>query len=168
MRELLARGRWPQAPFITGSDCRVRSVVLLICITLSACSIPRWPVNAPVSSPYGLRFLGWRPDFHHGVDLSVPVGSPVTAMKAGDVAFAGEMSGYGLVVIVQHGPRLRTVYGHLSELNVRKGDVVTGGQVIARSGRSGNASGAHLHFEIQRWGRDEDPVELLGGLPRRQ
>jgi murein DD-endopeptidase MepM/ murein hydrolase activator NlpD len=115
-----------------------------------------------------VRFLGWRPDVHRGVDVAVPVGTPVKAMKNGDVAFAGEMSGYGLVVILQHGPRLRTVYGHLSELHVRRGDQVSGGQIIAKSGRSGNASGAHLHFEIQRWGRDEDPVELLGGLPARQ
>jgi murein DD-endopeptidase MepM/ murein hydrolase activator NlpD len=132
---------------------------------MAACSIPRWPVNAPVSSPFGLRFLGWSPDFHHGVDLAVPVGTAVTAMKKGKVAFAGEMSGYGLVVILQHGPHLRTVYGHLSEIMVRQGDEVGGGQVIAKSGQSGNASGAHLHFEIQRWGQDEDPIPLLGGFP---
>ena len=145
-----------------------KAVLLIVCLSITGCSIPRWPVDAPVSSPYGLRFLGWRPDFHHGVDLAVPVGSAVTAMKRGDVAFAGEMGGYGRVVILQHGPRLRTVYAHLSELLVRTGDRVADRQVIAKSGRSGNASGAHLHFEIQRWGREEDPVELLGGLPARQ
>jgi murein DD-endopeptidase MepM/ murein hydrolase activator NlpD len=145
-----------------------KAVPLIFCLLATGCSIPRWPVDAPVASPYGLRFLGWRPDFHNGVDLAVPVGSPVTAMKKGDVAFAGEMSGYGRVVILQHGPRLRTVYGHLSEILVRTGDRVANGQVIAKSGRSGNASGAHLHFEIQRWGREEDPVELLGGLPARE
>ena len=140
-------------------------MILFLAATVSACSIPRWPVNAPVSSPFGLRFLGWRPDFHHGVDLAVPVGTPVSAMSGGKVFFAGEMSGYGKVVILEHNPRLRTVYAHLSVIDVRKGDTVKGGQVIAKSGRSGNASGAHLHFEIQRWGRDEDPIEMLGGLP---
>ena len=144
----------------------MRIVVLVLTLAVTACSIPRWPVDAPVSSPFGLRFLGWRPDFHPGVDLAVPVGSPVTAMKRGEVAYAGEMRGYGLVIMIDHGPRLRTVYGHLSEVAVRKGDVVAGGQVIGKSGRSGNATGAHLHFEIQRWGRQEDPVELLGGVPR--
>jgi murein DD-endopeptidase MepM/ murein hydrolase activator NlpD len=143
----------------------MRVAVFLFAVLLSGCSIPRWPVSGPVSSPYGLRFMGLRPDFHHGVDVAVPVGSPVNAMKSGEVVFAGEMSGYGLVVFVQHGSRLRTVYGHLSEITVRKGDAVQGGQLIGKSGRSGNASGAHLHFEIQRWGRNEDPVELLGGLP---
>lgn len=141
-------------------------VILLLSLAFAACSIPRWPAQAPVTSPFGLRFLGLRPDFHHGVDLATPMGSPVAAMKNGEVVFAGEMRGYGRVIMVQHGPRLRTVYAHLSELLVRKGDVVKGGQVIAKSGNSGNASGAHLHFEIQRWGREEDPVELLGGLPQ--
>jgi murein DD-endopeptidase MepM/ murein hydrolase activator NlpD len=144
----------------------MRVAVFLMALVLSGCSIPRWPVEAPVSSRFGLRFLGLRPDFHHGVDLATPVGSPVTAMKNGTVQFAGEMSGYGLVIFVQHGPRLRTVYGHLSEISVRKGDAVKGGQLIGKSGQSGNAAGPHLHFEIQRWGRDEDPVEMLGGLPR--
>jgi murein DD-endopeptidase MepM/ murein hydrolase activator NlpD len=143
----------------------MRVVILFLAVAVSGCAIPRWPVSAPVTSPFGLRFLGLRPDFHHGVDLGVPVGTPVSAMRSGRVFFAGEMSGYGTVVILEHNPRLRTVYAHLSELQVRKGDSVKGGQVIAKSGRSGNVSGAHLHFEIQRWGRDEDPVELLGGLP---
>ncbi len=145
----------------------MRVVVLLLLLAVSACSIPRWPVNAPVTSPYGLRFLGIRPDFHHGVDLAVPAGSPVSAMKSGTVGYAGTMSGYGLVVILDHGPRLRTVYAHLSRIDVRAGDKVKGGQIIALSGQSGNASGPHLHFEIQRWGRNEDPIELLGGLPQR-
>lgn len=144
----------------------MRPVVLLFTLVVSACSVPRWPVNAPVASPFGLRFLGIRPDIHRGVDLAVPIGTPVSAMKSGQVAFAGERNGYGLVVILEHNPRLRTLYAHLSELSVRKGDAVKGGQMIGKSGNSGNASGAHLHFEIERWGRDEDPVELLGGLPR--
>lgn len=143
-------------------------VLLLLCCTLavSACSLPRWPVDAPLTSPFGVRFLGLRPDFHRGVDLSVPVGTPVTAVKGGTVEFAGEMRGYGLVVILQHGPTVRTVYAHLSALDVKQGDKVKPRQVIARSGQSGNASGPHLHFEVLRWGREEDPVNLLGP-PRR-
>jgi murein DD-endopeptidase MepM/ murein hydrolase activator NlpD len=146
---------------------RMRIMVLCLLVFISGCSIPRWPVAAPVTSPFGLRFLGLRPDFHHGVDLAVPIGSPVAAMKSGAVFFAGEMSGYGKVIILEHGPRLRTVYAHLSELHVRKGDPIKGGQIIAKSGQTGSASGPHLHFEIQRWGKNEDPVELLGGLPPR-
>lgn len=145
----------------------MRIAVLLLLLAVSACSIPRWPVNGTITSPYGLRFLGLRPDFHHGVDVAVPEGTPVTAMKGGRVAYAGSMAGYGLVVILDHGPNLQTVYGHLSRIDVRAGDKIRGGQVIGAAGRTGNASGAHLHFEIRRWGRNEDPVELLGGLPKR-
>jgi murein DD-endopeptidase MepM/ murein hydrolase activator NlpD len=143
-------------------------VLLLLCLSaaLAACSLPRWPVDAPLTSPYGIRFLGLRPDIHRGVDLSVPVGTPVTAVKAGRVEFAGEMRGYGLVVILQHGSTTRTVYAHLSALEVKRGDRVKARQVIARSGQSGNASGPHLHFEVLRWGHEEDPVTLLGP-PRR-
>lgn len=144
----------------------MRLCVLFLLLLTSACSLPRWPVDAPMTSPYGLRFLGLNPDVHKGVDLAVPVGTPVTAIKSGTVEFAGEMRGYGLVVMLRHGPTVRSVYAHLSRLDVRKGDRVDGRQVIGLSGQSGNASGPHLHFEVQRWGRHEDPVSLLGEPPR--
>lgn len=88
-------------------------------------------------------------------------------MKSGTVEFAGEMRGYGLVVILRHGASLRSTYAHLSRLSVKTGDQVKGRQEIGLSGQSGNASGPHLHFEVWRWGREEDPVALLGGFPRR-
>ena len=144
----------------------MRFYVLLSLLLTSACSLPRWPVDAPMTSPYGLRFLGLNPDVHKGVDLAVPVGTPVTAIKSGTVEFAGEMRGYGLVVMLAHGPTVRSVYAHLSRLDVRNGDRVKGREVIGLSGQSGNASGPHLHFEVQRWGREEDPVSLLGEPPR--
>jgi murein DD-endopeptidase MepM/ murein hydrolase activator NlpD len=141
--------------------------VLLFSLASAACSLPRWPVAAPITSPYGLRFLGLRPEVHRGVDLAVPVGTPVAAMKDGRVEFAGEMRGYGTVVILRHGASVRSIYGHLSQLLVKQGEEVKGGQIIAHSGQSGNASGPHLHFEIVRWGHGEDPVDLLGGAPHR-
>jgi lipoprotein NlpD len=140
-------------------------LTLLIAFVSTACSLPRWPVDAPLSSPYGLRLLGWHPDFHDGVDIPVPVGTGVTAMKAGTVTFAGEQRGYGMVIVIQHGASVRTLYAHLSRINVQAGQHVETRQLIGLSGKSGNATGAHLHFEIQRWGRPEDPVPLLGGPP---
>lgn len=140
-------------------------LLFLLAISTAACALPRWPVAAPLTSPYGIRFLGLRPDIHTGVDLAVPIGTPVAAMKSGTVEFAGEMSGYGMVVILRHNASLRSIYGHLSRISVRKGEHVDGRQVIGLSGASGNASGPHLHFEIDRWGRPEDPVPLLGGFP---
>jgi len=86
-------------------------------------------------------------------------------MTGGRVRFAGSQAGYGQVVWLDHGGGTLTVYAHLSAIRVRVGEGVRGGQVIGLSGQSGRASGPHLHFEIWRWGREVDPVPLLGGFP---
>ncbi len=145
----------------------IRRLTLLAVFTIAGCALPRWPVDGPMTSPWGLRLRGLSPDFHHGVDIGVPNGTPVRAMKAGRVAHAGTMSGYGLVVMIDHGTNLRTVYGHLSRIDVRVGDRVDHQQVIGLSGATGNATGPNLHFEVIRWGRSADPVPLLGGRPGR-
>lgn len=144
----------------------MRVLALIPLVALTACSIPRWPVDAALTSPFGVRFFGLNPDIHKGVDLAVPVGTPVAAMKDGAVVFAGVMRGYGNVIILSHGDDVRSLYAHLSQISVRQGERVKGRQVIGLSGQSGNASGPHLHFEVTRWGLEEDPVPLLGGPPR--
>ncbi len=131
----------------------------------SACGLPRWPVQGPMTSPYGLRVVGWSPEVHRGVDISVPDGTPVQAMSGGTVEFAGTMSGYGRVIVLRHHGSTRSLYGHLSAIRVTQGQHVDGGQVIGLSGHSGNARGPHLHFEVRRWGAAEDPVPLLGKGP---
>ena len=118
-----------------------------------------------MSSPFGLRFDGIVPTVHRGVDIPVPVGTPVYAMSGGRVLVAGTRSGYGNVVILNHGGRVETVYAHLSRVDVSTGQGVAHGQVIGLSGQSGNATGPHLHFEVRRWGQAEDPVPLLGRRP---
>jgi murein DD-endopeptidase MepM/ murein hydrolase activator NlpD len=137
----------------------------VVALAMSACAIPRWPVEGTLTSDYGLRFRGLRPGWHHGVDIAVPSGTPIHAMRNGTVVFAGVMSGYGNVVVIRHSRHLSTVYGHLSRIEVSRGDRVTGRQVVGLAGSSGNATGAHLHFEVVRSGRSEDPVRLLGGPP---
>lgn len=144
------RGRWP---------------ALLLVVALSGCVLPYWPVHGPVTSPFGLRFRGLRPEVHRGVDVYVPSGTPVHAMGPGRVQFAGEMRGFGRVVILDHGGGVRSLYAHLSEIQVRTGDDVRGHAVIGLSGQSGDATGPHLHFEVSRYGRPVDPVPLLGGFP---
>jgi murein DD-endopeptidase MepM/ murein hydrolase activator NlpD len=148
----------------------VRQRLILICmITLvacSSCSIPRWPVDGVMTSPYGLRLRGWTPDMHEGVDVAAPQGTPVHAMKSGRVEHAGSWGGYGLSVLISHGSNVRTLYAHLSRIDVREGESVGGGQQIGAVGQTGSATGPHLHFEVWRWGRAEDPVPLLGGFPR--
>lgn len=138
---------------------------LALALFVTGCSLPRWPVEGRVTSPFGLRQDGFRLDLHRGIDIAVPLGTPVRAMAPGRVAFAGTMSGYGFVVMIDHGD-VRTVYAHLSELRVEEGRELVSREVIGLSGSSGRSSAPHLHFEIQRRGRAEDPVPLLGGFPR--
>ncbi|HEX6134896.1 MAG TPA: M23 family metallopeptidase [Longimicrobiales bacterium] len=141
--------------------------VILGAVVCSACSIPRWPVAGEMTSGYGVRLRGWSPDLHEGVDVSAPEGTSVRAMKAGRVEHAGPWGGYGLAVLIAHGSNVRTLYAHLSRIDVSEGERVGGGQQIGAVGSTGNATGAHLHFEVWRWGRAEDPVPLLGGFPPR-
>ncbi len=138
---------------------------LLVLLSGSACAIPRWPVEAPMTSAYGIRFRGALPSLHRGVDLSVPTGTEVRAMAKGNVRFAGSMGGYGTVVWLDHGGQVLTVYAHLSRLLVEAGQTVTTSQVIGLSGATGDVTAPHLHFEVRRWGRQVDPVPLLGGFP---
>ena len=143
---------------------RVACVALAL-LTLEGCHLPRWPVDAPVTSGFGLRFLGMRPDIHRGVDLDVPTGTPVGAMAEAQVRFAGVMRGFGNVIWLDHGGGILTVYAHLSEIRVREGERIGAGTVIGLSGASGDVTAPHLHFEVWRWGREIDPVPALGGLP---
>jgi murein DD-endopeptidase MepM/ murein hydrolase activator NlpD len=119
-----------------------------------------------MSSPYGVRGGLSNARLHHGVDIAVPTGTPIRAMAPGRVHFAGTMSGYGLVVMIDHRRGYRTVYAHLSEIHVRAGDRVHGRPVIGLSGATGRVTGPHLHFEIRHGDRAEDPVPLLGRFPR--
>lgn len=138
---------------------------VLLSLLITGCALPRWPAEGPLTSGFGIRWRGWLPELHRGVDIALPVGTPVRAMAPGTVRFAGTMAGYGTVVWLDHGGEVLSVYAHLSELRVRAGERVEGRHVVALSGASGSVSAPHLHFEIWRWGREEDPVPLLGGPP---
>lgn len=117
-----------------------------------------WPVYGQISSPYGWRTGG----FHYGLDIAVPTGTPVKAIAAGTVEFAGRRSGYGRVVYIEHGGGWMSVYGHASRLSVRTGDRVYQGQVICLAGETGNATGPHLHLEIRK---DDDKLNPIKYLP---
>lgn len=139
-----------------------RGVAVLAVMLTAACGLPHWPVDGTMTSPYGLRFLGWRPDIHEGIDISAPEGTEVRAMLAGRVSYAGTMAGYGNVVFLRHHTGIVTVYAHLSSISVRADQRVERDQVVGRVGRSGDASGPHLHFEVWRDGRSVDPANFLG------
>ncbi len=128
------------------------------------------PASSILSGRVTSRY-GWRRDpidgslrLHKGTDIAMPVGQDVPAARAGRVEFAGELPGYGLTVVVSHDAGRATRYAHLSELAVQEGDTVAEGQVIARSGATGRASGPHLHFELLENGQPVDPAGRLGLL----
>ncbi len=152
---------------MTRSVGRAFRIVASVAVLLSAagCHLPRWPVDATLTSGFGVRFLGARPDIHRGVDLDVPTGTPVQAMAGGRVRFAGVMSGFGNVVWLDHDGGLVSLYAHLSEISVRDGQEVTAGDLLGRSGATGSVTAPHLHFEVWRWGRPVDPIAILGGKP---
>ena len=98
---------------------------------------------------------------HSGIDIAVPLGTPVRAAGAAVVQKAGTDSAYGLFVLLQHPGRYETMYGHASRLLVREGDSVQAGQVIALSGSSGHSTAPHLHFEIRLDGKSLDPLTIV-------
>ncbi len=124
------------------------------------------PVAGNVTDGYGWRnHPVWRKRlFHAGVDLAAPAGTPITAALPGQVVYAGWRSGYGKLVIIRHANGLSTRYGHCSSFTVRRGQMVKAGQMIARVGATGVATGPHLHFEIRRNGKTLNPHTLLAGL----
>jgi len=150
----------------TPHSSRFRLLLLLAALggTAAACSVPRWPVAGVMTSPFGLRFRGWLPDLHHGVDIAAPEGTPVRALMAGTVTFAGVMGGYGNAVYIDHGGTT-SIYAHLASIAVSRGQRVSNRTVIGAVGHTGNATGPHLHLEILQGSRPVDPVPLLGGFP---
>lgn len=122
-----------------------------------------WPATGPITSGFGWRIhpiFGTRM-FHTGIDIGVPMGTPVLAADAGRVVYAGAMSGYGNVVMIDHGGGLATLYGHLSAFSVANGQAVARGQRVASSGCTGYCTGPHLHFEVRVNGAPVDPMPYL-------
>jgi len=116
-----------------------------------------WPLQGVLYGRYGVR-SGRR---HDGIDLSAPEGSSIAAAAAGKVIYAGEQTGYGLIVILRHEGGLVTLYAHCSKLLVDDGDTVKAGQPIARVGQTGRSSGPHLHFEVRDGTRPRNPLLFL-------
>ncbi len=126
------------------------------------------PSLAPVSGFFSDGF-GWRRDpidgsreFHKGVDIVAPLGTPVRAAADGLVTAAGRMAGYGSMIHLAHGYGLGTRYGHLSRVLVTPGQRVKRGDVIGLVGSTGRSTGPHLHYEVFRTGNQVDPRRYLG------
>lgn len=117
----------------------------------------QWPARGGLSSPFGRR---WR-QHHDGIDIAADEGAPIHAARDGRVVYAGWNGGYGLAVIIAHGNGLQTLYGHASAILVKPGQFVKAGQIVARVGSTGIATGAHLHFEFRINGRPVNPLRYL-------
>jgi murein DD-endopeptidase MepM/ murein hydrolase activator NlpD len=116
-----------------------------------------WPVNGPVTSPFGWRWGR----MHQGIDIGVGTGTPIRAAAAGTILYCGWESGYGNLVVIDHGGNLATAYGHQSAIAVACGQQVAQGDVIGYVGCTGHCTGPHLHFEVRIDGAPVDPLGYL-------
>ncbi|MGI4827070.1 MAG: M23 family metallopeptidase [Janthinobacterium lividum] len=134
--------------------------------TLSGSNIPdMWPILGPINSGFGQRedpILGLGTgEFHKGVDIGSPDGTPVHSPAAGRVIKAAMGNGYGREIEIDHGNGIVTVYGHLQGWNVTAGQNVVKGEVIGFVGHSGRTTGSHLHYEVQVRGTAVNPHKYL-------
>jgi murein DD-endopeptidase MepM/ murein hydrolase activator NlpD len=122
-----------------------------------------WPVEGPVSGSFGERIDPFNGEgaFHTGVDISCAYGQAVIAPADGVVTFAADAGGYGRLVILEHGQGISTRYGHLASFAVALGQSVRRGDVIGYVGRSGRATGPHLHYEVRIQGVPVNPHKYL-------
>jgi septal ring factor EnvC (AmiA/AmiB activator) len=119
-----------------------------------------WPVRGEVSAPFG-KFK--HPEFaaevfRNGIDIDAPNGEEIKAVEKGRIVYADRFSGYGRMVVVDHGERYFTIYAHLAEIVKKSGDEIGRGEVIGRVGDSDALAGSKLYFEMRKGGRSLDPV----------
>ena len=127
------------------------------------------PSARPVHSGYVSSLFGMRRDpfngrmrMHKGIDFAGPIGTEIYSVGGGVVSFAGEKSGYGTAVEIDHGDGLISRYGHLSAIKVTEGHVVRKGDLVALMGNSGRSTGPHLHLEVLKNAEQVDPREYIG------
>jgi murein DD-endopeptidase MepM/ murein hydrolase activator NlpD len=121
-----------------------------------------WPVDGRVTSRFGERRLWAR---HGGVDIKAPRGTPIRAAAAGTVVFSGRQSSYGRMIKIAHPDGRTTLYAHNHTNLVRTGDRVKAGAIIGTVGRTGRATANHVHFEVRRGARAQDPLPQLAAAP---
>ena len=125
-------------------------------------SVPqRWPLDERGVVTRGQISEGSADETHAGIDIAVPLGTPIRASGGGTVTRTGRDPAYGIYALLTHPDGYQTMYGHTSRLLVAEGDEVSAGQVIALSGSTGRSSAPHLHFEIRRDGRYINPRSVV-------
>lgn len=127
-------------------------------------SVPTgWPATGRISSGVGMRKNPWtqKPEFHSGLDIPKPTGTPVYAPGGAVVEHVGRSKANGNTVILNHGQGITTLYAHLSKIHVTKGQQVEKGQLIAAVGNTGKSTSSHLHYEVRVNGIPIDPRRNL-------
>ncbi len=116
-----------------------------------------------VTSGFGMRFHPIYKDYrrHTGIDIAMSSGSPIYAADGGKVVYVGYNGGYGMMIKINHGENIETIYAHLSKYYVSVGDKVFKGEKIGLSGNTGTSTGPHLHFEVRKLGTPIDPKKYL-------
>jgi murein DD-endopeptidase MepM/ murein hydrolase activator NlpD len=120
-----------------------------------------FPARGHISARFGESGRRWDGGRHQGVDFRVPLGTPIAAIQHGVVTFAGWHGSYGKKIVIRHVDGVTSLYAHLTSTSVRVGQNVKAGQVIGRSGRTGNATGPHLHLEVHKHGVAVNPLTYL-------
>lgn len=133
-----------------------------------------YPANGRITSGFGYRFSPFQRQsglhsgqFHEGIDIANKPDTPISATADGKVRYAGWRGGFGMVVLIDHGFGLSTLYGHASKVVVKPGDEVFRGQLIAYMGTTGRSTGHHLHYEVWQDGKPVNPLNFLEGKPMR-
>ncbi len=124
----------------------------------------QWPLRGRVTSGFGRRrnpFVPWRTSYHNGIDIAAKMGTPFRSTGKGIVIAAGRMGSYGNCILVRHSNGFVSVYAHNMQNRVKKGDIVNRGEMIGRVGRTGSATGPHLHFEMRRGKKPINPLRAL-------
>ena len=122
-----------------------------------------WPLRGTITSRFGYRrhpLWGGR-HMHTGIDIANKQGTPILAADAGEVIFSGWWDGYGKAIVIDHGRKTTTVYGHMSRIYQKVGAIVAKGQTIGLVGSTGYSTGPHLHFEVRKNGKPVDPMTFL-------
>lgn len=122
-----------------------------------------WPVSGDITSYFGNRMhpILKKRKFHSGIDIAAVLGTPIAASDYGVVIFSGRNGGYGLMITLDHGAGISTVYAHCSSLLVKVGETVSKGQIIAKVGSTGLSTGPHLHFEVRKDGVPVNPLNYI-------
>jgi len=139
----------------------VKTILITMLVLFHLATAALADSELPVENGIVTSGIGWRLDpfgsgklvFHRGIDIAVPVGTPVRAIRQGRVILAGDHKGHGSTVILEHANGDRTLYGHNALIRVHYGELVESGAIVAFSGNSGRSTGPHVHFEQLAGGR---------------